>query len=94
VQDWFTVCAKCTIGSRIILDALDGTPRGRESCGILFWSIWRWSEHRCKIGAWFESYAPQGQKSFSLHLMVLLGDEVQVEACFGLFGDIANLDTR
>ena len=24
--DWCTVCAKCTIGSEIILDAPDGTP--------------------------------------------------------------------
>jgi hypothetical protein len=27
-------------------------------------------------------------------LMVLLGDASQVEACFGLFGDSANLDAR
>jgi hypothetical protein len=26
--------------------------------------------------------------------MVHLGDEAQVEACFGLFGDSANLDAR
>ena len=26
--------------------------------------------------------------------MVLLGDEAQVEACFGPFGDSANLDAR
>jgi hypothetical protein len=26
--------------------------------------------------------------------MVLLGDNAQVEACFGLFGDNANLDAR
>jgi hypothetical protein len=26
--------------------------------------------------------------------MVLLGDEAQVEALFGLFGDSANLDAR
>jgi hypothetical protein len=26
--------------------------------------------------------------------MVLLGDEAQVDARFGLFGDIANLDAR
>ena len=26
-QDWCTVCAKRTIGSDIILDASDGTPR-------------------------------------------------------------------
>jgi hypothetical protein len=27
VQDRCMVCAKCTIGSEIVLDALDGTPR-------------------------------------------------------------------
>ena len=27
VQDRGTVCAKCTIGSKIILDAPNGTPR-------------------------------------------------------------------
>jgi hypothetical protein len=29
VQDWCTVCTKHTIGSEIILDAADGTPRLR-----------------------------------------------------------------
>jgi hypothetical protein len=29
-----------------------------------------------------------------MHLMELLGDEAQIEACFGLFGDSANLDAR
>ena len=33
------------------------------------------------------------QKSFWTHQMVLLGDEAQVEACFGPFGDIDNLDS-
>jgi hypothetical protein len=32
------------------------------------------------------------QKSFWMHPTVLLGDEAQVDACFGLFGDSANLD--
>ena len=27
VQDWCTVCAKRTIGSEIVLDTSDGTPR-------------------------------------------------------------------
>jgi hypothetical protein len=27
VQDRCTVCTKCTIGSGIILDEIDGTPR-------------------------------------------------------------------
>jgi hypothetical protein len=38
-----TVCTECTMGSEIVLDAPDGTPRRRGSCGILFWSTWRWS---------------------------------------------------
>jgi hypothetical protein len=29
-----------------------------------------------------------------MHPMVLLGDEAQVEAHFGLFGDSVNLDSR
>ena len=35
-----------------------------------------------------------GQKLFWTQEMVLLGDEAQVEAGFGPFGDIANLDSR
>jgi hypothetical protein len=35
---------------------------------------------------------PLAQKSFSTHLVVLLGHEAQLEARFSLFGDSANLD--
>ena len=35
-----------------------------------------------------------GYKSFWMHLMVPLGDEAQVEACFGPFKHSANLDAR
>jgi hypothetical protein len=35
---------------------------------------------------------PQAQELFWMHPMVLLGDEAQVEACFGPFGGSANLD--
>jgi hypothetical protein len=38
-----TICAECTMGLEIVLDAPNGTPRRRGSCGILFWSTWRWS---------------------------------------------------
>ena len=48
VQDRCMVCARCTIGLQIVLDAPDGTS----------------------------------------------GDEAQVEARFGPFGDSANLDAR
>jgi hypothetical protein len=34
------------------------------------------------------------RKSFWMHPMVLLGDEAQVEAHFGPFGDSANLVAR
>jgi hypothetical protein len=34
------------------------------------------------------------RKSFLTHLMGLLGDEAQVDAYFGLFGDSTNLDAR
>jgi hypothetical protein len=41
MHDRCTVCAKRTIGSEIILDTLDGTPRWRHSNGSSFWSIWK-----------------------------------------------------
>ena len=40
-QDRSTVCMKHTIGSKIILDAPDGTPRRRGTCGISLLSIRR-----------------------------------------------------
>jgi hypothetical protein len=36
VPDRCTVCAKCTIGSKIILDTPDGTPNRRGSSGSTF----------------------------------------------------------
>jgi hypothetical protein len=41
VQESCTVCAKRTIGSEILLDAPDGTPRGQGSCGCSLQSAWR-----------------------------------------------------
>jgi hypothetical protein len=41
VQDRSMVCAKRTIGSEIILDTPDSTPRGRGSSGCSIHSIWR-----------------------------------------------------
>jgi len=38
--------------------------------------------------------APKAKKPFWKHLLVLLGEEAQVEARFGLFRDNANLDAR
>jgi hypothetical protein len=39
MYDWCTVCVERTVGLEIVLDAPDGTPRLRGSCGILFRSI-------------------------------------------------------
>jgi hypothetical protein len=39
MQGRCTVCAKCATGSKIILEAPDGTAGLRGSCGISLWSI-------------------------------------------------------
>jgi hypothetical protein len=41
VQDGCMVCAKCTIGLKIVLDAPDGIPRSRGSSGSSFLSVLR-----------------------------------------------------
>ena len=38
--------------------------------------------------------APYSNKPFWMHPIVLLAEESQVDARFGLFGDSANLDAR
>ena len=40
VQDRCTVCAEHSIGSEIVLDAPDGTPRCRGSSVISLLSVW------------------------------------------------------
>ena len=40
-HDRCTVCVERTIGSKIICDAPDGTPRRRGSCGISRLPVWR-----------------------------------------------------
>ena len=44
------------------------------------------------VGAQFPPNAPYSKKPFWTHLLVLLGEEAQVDARFDLFGDSANLD--
>jgi hypothetical protein len=46
------------------------------------------------MGAWFAPNVAWSHKSFWMHPMVILGDEAEVEARFGLFGDSANIETR
>jgi hypothetical protein len=41
MQDWCTVCVEHTVGSEIVSEAPDGTPRWRGSCGIWFRSVLR-----------------------------------------------------
>ena len=72
VQDWCMVCVKRTIGSEIVLDTPDGTPRGRGSSGISFRSVG--SQCRCKIGARLAPNISLARKSFWTHPMELLGD--------------------
>jgi hypothetical protein len=90
MEDRCLVCAERTIGLEIVLDATDGTRRWCGSSGILFWSIQRWCLCRSKIGARFAPNIPYAQKSFWMHLMVLIGDEAR----FGPHGDSDNLDAR
>ena len=44
-QDKCTVCAERTIGSEIILDAPDGTPR----CSLVTWVMWNLVSIRLEI---------------------------------------------
>jgi hypothetical protein len=46
------------------------------------------------MGERFAPNIPYAEKSFWTHPMVLQGDENQVEAQFGQFGDSASLDAR
>jgi hypothetical protein len=48
-QDMCIDCTEHTRDSKIILDAPNGTPRCRGSCGIAFKSVWREVLCRCKI---------------------------------------------
>jgi hypothetical protein len=41
MQDRYTVCAECAIGSEIVFGAPDETPMCRGLSGSLFQSIWR-----------------------------------------------------
>jgi hypothetical protein len=84
-QDRCTVCTKYTMGSVIVLDAPDGTPRRHGSCQILFRSfletVFVSVQDRCTVCA----ERTIGSESFWTHPMVLQGDEAQVEARFDPF---------
>ena len=40
MKDRCTVCVERTIGSDIVLDTVNGTPRQLGSCGISLLSVW------------------------------------------------------
>ena len=94
VQDRCMVCARCTVGLQIVLDAPDGTPRSRGLCGTLLLSVSRQCWCRCKIGGRFALDVPKAYKSFWINSMVPLGDEALLEARFGPVGHSANLHAR
>jgi hypothetical protein len=83
-----------TIGSEIILEAPHGTPRGLGFCGILFWSIWRLWQCRCKMDARYAPNVPQAWKSVWTHMMELLGDVGHVESRFDPFGHGVSVGAR
>jgi hypothetical protein len=85
VQDRRMVCAECTIGIEIILDAPDGTT---------WWVMWNLvSVHleivlmlvqdRCKVC----TNVPSARKPFWTHPMQLLGHVGHVKSRFGPFGN-------
>jgi hypothetical protein len=41
MQDWCTICVERIVGSEIVLEAPDGTPRGHGSCGISLRSVFK-----------------------------------------------------
>jgi hypothetical protein len=92
MQDRCAICVKCTIGSKIILDAPDGTLRCVGHVESHFGPFG--DKCRCHIGARFAPNVPSSQKLFWTHPIVLLGDKARAEACLIPFGDSANLDAR
>ena len=94
VQDRCMVCTKRTIVSEIILDApneLIGDVGHVESCFGPFGGS-------ASVSARYMYGMRQTYhrliKSFWMHLMVLLGDEAQVEARFSSIGDSSSPDAR
>ena len=82
-QDRCMVCVKRIIGSEIILDAPDGTPRSRGSSesSLCLEIVLILTQDRAR----FALNVPQAHKSFWTHQMELLGDVGHVESHFFLF---------
>jgi hypothetical protein len=65
-----------------------GDEAQMEACSVRLETVLVSVQDRCMVGT--KCYKPQ--KLFCTHRMVLQGDEAQIEARFGSFGDSANLD--
>jgi hypothetical protein len=94
MQERCAVCVECTIGSEVVLDAPDGTPR----CVGHVESRFNLFEDHVSVNAICVHGLSQTyhrlRKSFWMHPTILQGDEAQVEACLSSFGDSAILDAR
>jgi hypothetical protein len=92
VQDRCTVCAKRTIGSEIILDTPDGTPRSRHSSeGLIHLSIVLiLTQDRCTVCV---------KRTIGSEIVLdtpveFLGDMGLVESHFFLFRDCVTVGAR
>ena len=76
--DRCTVCVERTIGSEIVLDAPDGTPRSRWSCGISLHLeiVLILTQDRCTVCV----EQAIGSEIVWTHPMELLGDMGHVES--------------
>jgi hypothetical protein len=91
-QDRCTVCAERTIGSSIVLDAPDGLVGDMvrvESRFSRLETVLMSVQDRCTVCTEHTIGI-----EIVLHIMGPLGDEAQVEAQFGLFGDSPTLHAR
>ena len=92
VQDRCMVCARCTIGLLMVLDAPDGTPRSRWSCGISLHLeiVLILTQDRCTVCV----EQAIGSEIVWTHPMELLGDMGHVESQFFQFGDNVSVGAR
>ena len=94
VQDRCMVCAKCTIGSETILDALM-VLLGDEAhveylISVNLEIVLILTQDRCPVCA----KRTKAQKSFWMHPMEHLGDVGHLEPCFDLFGHSVSVGAR
>ena len=91
-QDRCTVCVEHIIGSKIILDTPDGTPRLRSSCGILLHLeiVLILTQDSCTVCV----ECAIGSEIIWTHQMELLGDMGHVESHFFPFGESVSVGAR